>query len=159
MESEPSGKRIVSKAEYVKAQAKRLGWVCSGIIIVVSVLLVAASILAALSTQNTHFPVGMRREDYWSLLTVLLSLAFVCIFLRYMSRIENYIVGKFTSIDPGVPLTHANATHLPAPDTLVRASVEPTQEQHAVLLRAAAAGQQTPPEQLVRASSIQVDSS
>ena len=56
------------------------------------------------------------------------------------------------TIDPGVPLTRHNVADLPAPDSLVRASSEPMQAQQAVLLRAAAQGQETLPEQLVRAS-------
>ncbi len=46
----------------------------------------------------------------------------------------------------------ATISHLPAHDSLVRASSEPTQAQESVLLRAAAEGVETPPEQLVRAS-------
>lgn len=49
-------------------------------------------------------------------------------------------------------LTRANTAALPAPDSLVRASSEPVQAQEAVLLRAAAQGQETPAEELVRAS-------
>ncbi len=49
-----------------------------------------------------------------------------------------------------VPLTRANTADLPAPESLVRASSEPRQEQEAVLLRAAARSVGTPPEQLVR---------
>lgn len=51
-----------------------------------------------------------------------------------------------------LPLTHVNTADLPAVDSLVRASSEPLQAQEGVLLRAAAEGQETPPEQLVRAS-------
>ena len=52
----------------------------------------------------------------------------------------------------GVPLTRANIGHLPAPDSLVRASAEPVQEQQSVLLRAATEGMERHEEQLVRAS-------
>ena len=45
-----------------------------------------------------------------------------------------------------------NTADLPAHDSLVRASSEPLQTQETVLLRAAAQGMETPPEQLVRAS-------
>ena len=55
-------------------------------------------------------------------------------------------------VDPGVPLTRANTADLPAPDSLVRASAEPVQEQQAVLLRAATETQERHEEQLVRAS-------
>jgi hypothetical protein len=58
----------------------------------------------------------------------------------------------------GVPLTRANTADLPAPDSLVRASAEPVQEQRAVLLRAATQGIETHEEQLVRASEGAQDS-
>ena len=48
------------------------------------------------------------------------------------------------------PSVSTNNAALPVQQTLVRASSEPTQEQQAVLLRAVAEGQETPPEQLVR---------
>lgn len=59
---------------------------------------------------------------------------------------------KAQNINPGVPLTRANIVDLPAPDSLVRASTEPVQEQQAVLLRAATDTQEWQVEQLVRAS-------
>ena len=58
-------------------------------------------------------------------------------------------------IDPGVPVTRANNADLLAPESLVRASVEPTQEQQAVLLRAATPGverDEEQKEQLLRAN-------
>jgi hypothetical protein len=48
-------------------------------------------------------------------------------------------------------LTPQKASELPAEDTLLRASTEPTQAQEKVLLRAATSGAETPPEQLLRA--------
>ncbi len=54
-------------------------------------------------------------------------------------------------IHDSIPLTRANTADLPAPDSLVRASSEPLQEQQTVLLRAAVQGQETSSEQLVRA--------
>ncbi len=50
------------------------------------------------------------------------------------------------------PPTNTNNADLPAHQTLVRASSEPLQAQEAVLLRAAAEGIETPPEELMRAS-------
>lgn len=51
-----------------------------------------------------------------------------------------------------VPLTRANTSDLPAPDTLVRASQEPLQAQGSVLLRAAVQTQDGHEEQLLRAA-------
>lgn len=53
------------------------------------------------------------------------------------------------------PPANTNNASLPARQTLVRASSEPTQAQQAVLLRAAAEGMETPPEELMRASGVQ----
>lgn len=49
------------------------------------------------------------------------------------------------------PPANTKNTNPPSSDTLVRASSEPLPAQHAVLLRAATEGQETPPKQLVRA--------
>ena len=140
MELQKSGKRIVSKGEYVRLKGKR-----ESIRLVGVCLLLLAGILGFL-TVCTLGIMGFRLNG--------------CI-LALCLGIATYVVGKWgleslnasVKIDPGVPLTHVNVTDLPAPDTLVRASSEPTQEQQTVLLRAVAADQQTPSEQLVRASS------
>lgn len=55
-------------------------------------------------------------------------------------------------IKPGVPLPRANSADLPAWTALFALPKNHPQEQEAVLLRAAAQGVETPPEQLVRAS-------
>jgi hypothetical protein len=47
-------------------------------------------------------------------------------------------------------LTFITADKLPAEETLVRASTEPTEGQEKVLLRAATGTAETPPEQLLR---------
>ena len=55
-------------------------------------------------------------------------------------------------IPVSAPITRANTAHLPAIDTLVRASTEPTQTQKAVLLRPALEKAERHEEQLLRAS-------
>ena len=157
MGSKTTGKRIVSKAEYVKAQATRLGWVCSGILtfIVVSVCML---LFIVPLMQNDHGVLNKRGEYTCSTSTMIIVFIVVGFSLYLTAKMQDCITEKFVNIDPGVPLTHANAANLLAPDSLVRASSEPIQEQQTVLLRAVAAEQQTPPEQLVRASSGQVDS-
>lgn len=66
---------------------------------------------------------------------------------RGVSSLEHAI-----RLNAGVPLTRSNTADLPATESLIRASAAPIQAQEAVLLRAATAGQQTPPEHLVRAT-------
>ena len=56
-----------------------------------------------------------------------------------------------TQIRPVVLITKHNAKYLPEVETLVRASDLPTSRQQAELLRVAKPGQETPPEELLRA--------
>ena len=49
---------------------------------------------------------------------------------------SRFSLRRARQINVGVPLTYANTAHLPAVETLVRASVEPTQVQATALLRA-----------------------
>lgn len=84
-------------------------------------------------------------EENFTIYSVLICLCVLSywgggVFLRQADKIK-----------VGIPLLPADTAHLPAPDTLVRASSEPIQAQENVLLRSVAAGQETPPEQLVRA--------
>jgi len=55
-------------------------------------------------------------------------------------------------IDIGIPLTRSNTADLPAVDSLVRASQEPTDKQADVLVRPITDVQSTPPEQLLRSA-------
>ena len=66
-------------------------------------------------------------------------------FLQIRWRIK-----QLRSAEPVVPLTCANIVHLPASDSLVRASSEPVHDQQTELLRAAVETQATPAEQLLR---------
>ena len=71
------------------------------------------------------------------------------------------LLRKAREIKTGVPIRYADTAHLPAQDTLVRASSEPAQETLVraselpptppdALLRSVGLGQETPPEQMVR---------
>jgi hypothetical protein len=79
-----------------------------------------------------------------------ISLFFLYVSIRAVKRVRRAKVW--------VTLARANTADLPAPDSLVRASAEPVQEQQAVLLRAATEGTETHEEQLVRASEGAQDS-
>ena len=147
----PTGKRIVSKGEYVKVQGLRVGLVCFGVTTVLLCLASVAFLLTELG-RNDHTPPGKRFENQVSWQTMLLVLAIVGAFIYFMNRMTELIGSKVTRIEPGVPLTRANTADLPANDTLVRAGAEPTQQQQAVLLRAATQTQERHEEQLVRAA-------
>jgi hypothetical protein len=138
-----TGKRIVSKGEYARKQGRRL-WLglksCAALLCLPALLVVgyfqqpASSGCIQVDPRNG---IGYR---------VFIALFFVPASIFAAKQIFR----DFQQIDPGVPLTRANTADLPAPDSLVRASEEPMQEQQAVLLRAAAQRHETSPEQLVR---------
>ena len=132
-------KRIVSKGAYVKAQGKRLG------------LIVAAGCVCFWGVHvfwntapYTRHPANHAHHIFAGLLGFLV--------FRFCWSISKGLYKEVKRIEPGVPLTRANIAALPAPDSLVRASAEPLQEQQAVLLRAATAGVERHEEQLVRAA-------
>ena len=136
------GKRIVSPGEYVQGHGKRAGLGLLGACLSFLAFLFAVSAVGDFITALTHISrvyQGLSGGLAWGGLAYLFS---------WMGKRS---LGHFHNIDPGVPFTHANTAHLPSGESLVRASSEPMQAQQAVLLRAAAEGQETPPEQLVRA--------
>ena len=148
-----TGKRIVSKGEYLQVQSKRLGLVLKAVFFCVAAmsLLAAAMFYAVLTFAFIYTPSyiptlplpvqGITANLIFSVL--MLTLGGLCykIGLRTNKRLENMEMVQ--------PITRANTADLSAPDSLVRASAEPMEAQEAVLLRAAE-GQETPPEQLVR---------
>ena len=146
-----TGKRIVSKRAYVKAQGKRsvlaVGAIVLWVATIVGIWLIGLFLFQAIS--------GVSRSD--SMVIAFMPYFVIIIFVTgtvtlLLALSAKSVTKTARAIDPGVPLTRANTADMPAPDTLVRASTEPLQAQQSVLLRAAAEGQETPPEQLVRAS-------
>ena len=134
-------KRIVSKGEYARLRGQqevfRWGSVAMAVVVAVLVLCTVGFIIVAASTGAA----------------LCYALALLCFAAAWLTkRIAEAIMDKALLKLNAVPLTRANAADLPAPDSLVRASLEPLQAQEGVLLRAAAQGQATPQEQLVRAS-------
>jgi hypothetical protein len=131
-----TGKRIVSKSEYVRMQARRVsGWFHVAFYFAMALLVIGVLVL-----QWHHSHSAMK--------------AFCGLFLLGGS-VFMYFRGRFhlkniRAIERVIPLTRANTANLPAPDSLVRASAEPMQEQQAVLLRAATETQERHEEQLVR---------
>lgn len=148
-----TGKRIVSKSAYLKAQADRatislfgvglwLGAVFLG-------LIAGGCCLGSLANLCWGESLGARLAGG----ILCLAAAILTGGMAYLVQIAGKeMMKQAADMTPGVPLTRANTANLPAPDSLVRASSEPVQAYEAVLLRAASAGMETPPEQLVRAS-------
>ena len=146
-----TGKRIVSKGAYVKAQGQLAGLNVLGI-----GLLIAATgfgilvVIEIFWTIVAMFSVG-QQPDLQNLVMPGIAALILSGIAYFCGKAGIHSLNQAQRINPGVPLTRANTADLPAPDTLVRASSEPLQAQEAVLLRAAAEGQEKHEEQLVRA--------
>ena len=142
MEPKKTGRRIVSKGRYIFI--KSLAVCLSGGIFacMVGILLLLANVAYTYGDGDLfvlYYGAALRTCKIFVPLLV-----FSAFLLRLGSR------NSWQTVHTINPLTRANTADLPAPDSLVRASSEPMQAQEAVLLRAAAEGQETPPEQLVR---------
>ncbi len=132
MEPEKKPKRIVSKAEYARIQSLRFGLFLSGLSLVI--LLLSHGVIGRRLFPGDHiivFAVGQ-------------------IMAMFLARPVGKLLKKSWALGNVVPVTRANTGDLPAIESLVRASQEPTQEQQSILLRAAADTNQTPAEQLLR---------
>ena len=144
-----TGKKIVSKGAYAKAQGQRAS---IGVLVVClwGMMFVCGLIALAYGGGLVAFFMGWHK---CSGMTAAMYLAMVVVFGAgtsiFWKWADKALLASY-AIHPGIPLTRANTANLPAPNSLVRASVEPQQAQEAVLLRAAAEGVDTPPEQLVR---------
>jgi len=134
--SEKKPRRVVSKAKYAKVQARRIyEWIGLIYSSVVAVLLIGG----VFYTWVHHHSMPKILGGLYCL-----SLAGVMYF-AIRSKIK-----QMRTAEPVVPLTRANIVHLPASDSLVRASSEPVHDQQTELLRAAVEAQATPAEQLLR---------
>ena len=146
-------KKIVSKREYTKAIGKRL------ILITLSIAL----FLVALDDRNGYFALSYLhsvypQNPYLDKIAYSRSFGDVCIF--FCNVLISLVVGwagirtfkKARQIDPGLPRTRANIDHLPAAESLVRASEPPVLSPQSVLLRPATYTQERHEEQLLRPS-------
>lgn len=142
-------KKIVSKGKYAQVQGLRAGTFLWGIGLIVAGIVCAVIALCLCVTLIVAFPDG----SHMSGLTVV-AVA-VC---AALCAAGTYRLGKMgvTKIEQAermnnvVPLTRITAPYLSAPESLVRASGEPIQEQQTVLLRAATQTQERHEEQLLR---------
>ena len=143
-QAQEPGKRIVSKGVYASHVSRKATLSSSGITL--CTIGGTGLIIACLITLLV-----MVKGFSWQ--GVFLIIAFDLIVGSCSAALVRYglkAVREARDIAPVVPLTRANTADLPAPDSLVRASQQPTQEQEVTLLRAAAQGFATPIEQLVR---------
>lgn len=150
MEPNATSKRVVSKGAYLRAQVKRGFWWLDSLLFylaayagLVIVLCFACGILRFAPLPALQ---ALVTTDCVWLMLFLPVLIYVC------SVSARWCLTHSRKIDAGVPLLASTVHYLPAPERLVRPSSDPAKEQpQTVLLRPIAEGQQTPPEQLVRA--------
>lgn len=140
MDKQKSGRRIVSREEYLRAMGKK---------IVLSTYGVGIVLIGLLTLIATGWLIS------WASGGVLDGLLLFLVIILGLGSVLLLLIGKAwlreaTQIDAGILLTRTNAVDLPAEETLVRASTQPVEKHRTVLLRAAFHSDTTPEEQLVR---------
>ena len=118
-----TGKRIVSKGEYVRAQGT-----CAGLTLLATCCLIIGSICVILYGVVAF--VVVLDYAYRVILLVLLSTMGLLCFKQ--GFVLTYQIQK---IVPGVPLTRLNTADLPALDSLVRASSNPSRNRRSCCCR------------------------
>ena len=142
-----TGKRIVSKGAYVKAVSTKAELRFSSVVLSLMGVFFGVTPLLVL----LWLLVAQRNTGMLAFAGVLACVGIGLARGMFLEAIQQKAQADRIVIDV-VPLTRANIGGLPFPESLVRASQEPPQAQKAVLLRAAAKGTETPPEEIVRAS-------
>ncbi len=133
MSTEEPQKRLVGGLEYLRICQKRgMGYFFGGVLEVVGGIFVLVALFA------------LCFGDWW------------CLFWggagTGMLWIGHRLFTKTLEAPPVELLTKSSAKRLPEVETLVRGSDRPAIDHHADLLRAAKPGQETPPEELLRAT-------
>ena len=146
MQEQKAGKRIVSRGVYASGVSKKAALSSFGIgLLVLSGLCILVGVLVACTIGWIATNKGITGPLVLATLFVLGCLAYGA---HYISRLGVRTINEAKQLDTGVPLTRANAAHIPAAGSLVRASQEPAQQQESVLLRAAA-GDTQPQDEMV----------
>ncbi len=134
-------KRIVSKSEYTRLQARRtLKSIWAALLIALGIL---DSVITVLLTALFYFDGHVTQSVIWLLVGGASAFHWLRRSFTNLYRIEKVDV---------VPVTRANIAELPAAESLVRPSDQPKQIQKRVLLRAVEVWQDDHEEQLMRAS-------
>ena len=135
-------KRIVSKREYTKTTGKRL------ILITLSIALFFAALDTRYGGFALSYLLGRNPGNFYSTIIfwsdLLISLGLGWVGIRTLKKARH--------MEHCLPCTRANIAHLPAAESLVRASEQPVLSQQSVLLRPAADTQDKHEEQLLRPS-------
>ena len=154
--SEKPGKRLVSKKEYLQIEGKRTAISTSGTILAfigaaslfVSVISLCVTIYNGIGWSEAPSP----HDAIWAvkLFSTVCAISTAIGVGGLWTAFRLFVaVGRIESV---VPITRHNTGQLPAVETLVRASDLPPSHQQAELLRAAPPASETPPEELLRAT-------
>lgn len=140
------GKRIVSKAEYIALISKReaLRWSSIGMAAATAGLLMCAAFIfkIALTVPAAEGWSTSPVADGWT--TWHIAGGVLCLAAAWrVKKMAEHTMQRAQQPLEVLPLTRAITADLPAPESLVRASAEPWQQQKAVLLRAAAQGEKS----------------
>jgi hypothetical protein len=148
-EPKPPTKRLVSPREYVGRKAGRAASFLGGGLMALigtagTIVCGLVFLVSLIFTFTMHF---------FALIGVVFAVIFGVFFIM-MGIIGKQIIEEADDTNGIELLTARKAEALPAAETLVRASQEPTEGQEKVLLRAALTSDDTPPEQLLRAGKM-----
>jgi hypothetical protein len=148
----PKKKRIVSKAEYFRNLRRRYWLAISALLLLIpgalgTIALVLWILFKVFQSQSLGRALGP------SVMIFMFFSGLMWFAVRHLmikTAIANIKVLR--KMDRVAPMKRRDLDQLPAEETLVRASQEPTEGQEKVLLRAAMATEETSSEELLRAS-------
>ncbi len=130
MELKKTGKRIVSKGEYVGRWNTKAGEYSVGIILLMFCL--AMSLLVCYLLKSTNYMIyhpdtnSIVNTDVTNYIATDVLFAISVVIAAFFSGYSGWLkIKEAKQIDTGIPLTRENATDLPAEETLVRASRNP----------------------------------
>ncbi|MCW3095799.1 MAG: hypothetical protein JWL77_1417 [Chthonomonadaceae bacterium] len=142
--STDKSKRLVGWTQYLETQCSKLMGNSVGVVFeYVGYIFV----MGAIGTLVSSFHGGL--FGFLVGLIVGTSLGGIGVLALWVSMVA---VCEAEKIVPVALITKQNAKHLPEAETLIRGSDRPSTDQEAELLRAVLQGQETPPEQLLRAA-------
>ena len=141
MSKDKSQKRMVSKGSYLKLMSTR-GRLMSGTILF--------SVFGAMSLSAALWGITNHHRQFWGLWLFETCLGFA--FGAWSWRIASYCFREEQKVERVALVTNRTVNLMPPKESLVRASDMPPSHQQTELLRAAQNGKETPPEELLRAT-------
>ena len=135
-------KQLVSKGRYVQVMGKKVGlYSFAGLLGVICLYLFIGVVF-------TLWMMAHEGADYFQFKVVITML----IGSLVLYRLSKKLVLRGKKIESVTPVTDRNAHLLPVEESLLRGCDPPSMQSQKELLRAAASGKQTPPEELLRAA-------